>query len=199
MAKVTYSVNWDEVGGFINRPGEILVKATKSETGISGNGGRKEVITLTSKEGSSTLHLSMSMKAMWKVKQLLVAMQVPLKNNFSMAEAVEKGKPFWADFEATEKDDKIYYNAKSFRKATDAEIAMFEGDDDDEDAEENGFDIDEEEIPFDTDDEDDEEDDFDIDNASDEEVKAECKRLGLEVEGLRPKAIRVKLKTHLQG
>lgn len=185
MAKVTYSVNWDEVGGFINRPGEILVKATKSETGVSGNGGRKEVITLTSKEGSSTLHLSMSMKAMWKVKQLLVAMQVPLKSNFSMSEAIEKGKPFWADFEATEKDDKTYYNAKSFRKATDAEIAMFEGDDDDE-------------APFDTDEEDGE-DDFDIDNASDEEVKAECERLGLEVEGLRPKAMRVKLKTHLQG
>lgn len=185
MAKVTYSVNWDEVGGFINRPGEILVKATKSETGVSGNGGRKEVITLTSKEGSSTLHLSMSMKAMWKVKQLLVAMQVPLKSNFSMSEAIEKGKPFWADFEATEKDDKTYYNAKSFRKATDAEIAMFEGDDDDE-------------APFDTDEEDGE-DDFDIDNASNEEVKAECERLGLEVEGLRPKAMRVKLKTHLQG
>lgn len=189
MAKVTYSVNWDEVGGFINRPGEILVKATKSETGVSGNGGRKEVITLTSKEGSSTLHLSMSMKAMWKVKQLLVAMQVPLKNNFSMVEAIEKGKPFWADFEATEKEGKTYYNAKSFRKATDAEIAMFEEDDEDDD---------EDEAPFDTDDED-EENDFDIDNASNEEVKAECERLGLEVEGLRPKAMRVKLKTHLQG
>ena len=185
MAKVTYSVNWDEVGGFINRAGEILVKAVKSESGVSSNGGRKEVITLTSKEGSSTLHLSMSLKAMWKVKQLLVAMQVPLKSNFSMSEAIAQGKPFWAEFEATQKDDKTFYNAKSFRKATKEEIALFEADD--EEPEE-----DDDEAPFDT-----EEDEFDVDNASDEEVKAECERLGLDVEGLRPKAMRVKLKTHL--
>lgn len=184
MAKVTYSVNWDEVGGFISRAGEILVKAVKNEPSVSSNGGRKEVITLTSKEGSSTLHLSMSLKAMWKVKQLLVAMQVPLKSNFSMSEAIAQGKPFWADFEAIQKDDKTYYNAKSFRKATKEEIALFEADEDLEDE-------DDDEAPFDT------EDEFDVDNASDEEVKAECERLGLDVEGLRPKAMRVKLKTHL--
>lgn len=190
MAKVKYSVNWDEVGGFISRAGEILVKAVKSEPGVSSNGGRKEVITLTSKEGSSTLHLSMSLKAMWKVKQLLVAMQVPLKSNFSMSEVIAQGKPFWADFEATQKDDKTYYNAKSFRKATKEEIALFEADEADETGEEPEGENDDE-APFDT------EDEFDVDNASDEEVKAECERLGLDVEGLRPKAMRVKLKTHL--
>lgn len=184
--KATYTVNWDEVGGFINRAGEVLVKATKSEPGVSGNGGRKEIVTLTSKEGSSTLHLSMSMKAMWKVKQLLVAMQVPLKSNFSMQDAIEQGKPFWADFEATEKDEKTYYNAKSFRKATPEEIKAFEADDEDE------ADDDDDEAPFDTDEE------FDVDNATDEEVKAKCEEEGLEVEGLRPKAMRVKLKTHLE-
>ena len=185
MAKVSYSVNWDEVGGFINRAGDVLVKAIKSESGVSNNGGRKEVITLSSKEGNSTLHLSMSMKAMWKVKQLLVAMQVPLKNNFSMADAIKEGKPFWATFEATEKDDKTYYNAVSFRKATEAEIATFGSDEEDE-------------APFDTDDEEEEkEDEFNVDEASDEEVKNYCKELGLDVDGLRPKAIRVKLKAHL--
>ena len=184
MAKFRYTVNWDEVGGFINRAGEILVKATQSETGTSANGGRKEIITLSSKEGSSKLHLSMSVKAMWKVKQLLVAMQVPLKSNFSMSEAIEQGKPFWATFEATEKDDKTYYNATSFRKATPAEIATFSEEEDDE-------------APFDTDEE--EGDGFNVDEASDEEVKAKCEELGLDVEGLRPKAMRVKLKTHLEG
>ena len=184
---IKYTVNWDEVGGFINRAGEIMVKATQSETGTSGNGGRKEVITLTSKEGSSKLHLSMSMKAMWKVKQLLVAMQVPLKSNFTMAEAIKEGKPFWATFEATEKEDKTYYNATSFRKATPAEIELYNSEDEDE-------------APFDTDEdgeEDEKEDEFDVDAASDEEVKAYCKEIGLDVEGLKPKAMRVKLKAHL--
>ena len=181
MAKISYTVNWDEVGGFINHEGEVLVKAVKSESGTSANGSRKEIITLFSKEGSSTLHLSMSMKAMWKVKQLLVAMQVPLKSNFNMPDAIAQGKPFWATFEAIQKEDKTYYNAVSFRAASAAEIATF------------GSGEDEDEAPFDTDDE----EDFNVDGASDEEVKEYGAKVGLDIEGLKPKAIRVKLKSHL--
>ena len=60
---------------------------------------------------------------------------------------------------------------------------------------------DEDEAPFDTnedeEEEDEKEDEFDVDEASDEEVKAYCQEIGLDVEGLKPKAMRVKLKAHL--